>query len=102
MRVGLVTGEYPPMQGGVGDYTRALAGALAAKGAEVHVLTSTRARGTREGASGSVTVHAEIARWSWASLWRLRGLARSLGLDVLNVQYQAAAYGLSAPIHFLP
>ena len=25
MRIGLITGEYPPDQGGVGDYTRELA-----------------------------------------------------------------------------
>jgi glycosyltransferase involved in cell wall biosynthesis len=100
MRVGLVTGEYPPMQGGVGDYTQALGCALAARGVDVHVLTSTRARG---GATApGLTVHAAIPRWSWPSLLRLRGLARSLRLDLLHVQYQAAAYGLSAPIHFLP
>lgn len=97
MRVGLVTGEYPPQQGGVGDYTRALAGALAAQGEEVHVITHQRARGV-----GPVTVQPVIGRWGWPALLRVRALARRLKLDLLNVQYQAAAYGLSAPIHFLP
>jgi len=40
MRIGLITGEYPPMQGGVGDFTHELGKALAALGHEVHVLTS--------------------------------------------------------------
>ena len=40
MRVGLVTGEYPPMQGGVGDFTRQLGQALAALGVETHVITT--------------------------------------------------------------
>ncbi len=101
MRVGLVTGEYPPMQGGVGDYTQALAGALAAQGAVVHVLTSTRAVDSNSSRAG-VSVHAVVPAWSWGALLRVRSLARALRLDVLNVQYQAAAYGLSAPIHFLP
>jgi glycosyltransferase involved in cell wall biosynthesis len=35
-------------------------------------------------------------------MWRIAALARRHKLDLLNVQYQAAAYGLSAPIHFLP
>ncbi len=101
MRVGLVTGEYPPMQGGVGDYTQALAAALAAQGAEVHVLTDARAAGADDKRAG-VNVHAVVPAWSWRGLLRVRSLARTLQLDVLNVQYQAAAYGLSAPIHFLP
>jgi len=97
MRVGLVTGEYPPQPGGVGDYTRELAAALAAHGAEVHVITHKRARGT-----GPVTLHPVIGRWGWLALWQIRALARRLKLDLLNVQYQTAVYGLSAPIHFLP
>jgi glycogen synthase len=40
MRICLVTGEYPPQQGGVGDYTHELATALAALGADVTVLTN--------------------------------------------------------------
>ena len=39
MRILFVTGEYPAMQGGVGDYTRQLSQALGELGADVHVLT---------------------------------------------------------------
>ncbi|MEZ4516231.1 MAG: glycogen/starch synthase [Chloroflexota bacterium] len=34
----MVTGEYPPMEGGVGAFTEQLAQALAALGHEVHVI----------------------------------------------------------------
>ena len=97
LRIGLVTGEYPPQPGGVGDYTRALAAALAAQGAEVHVITQQRARGV-----GPVTLHPVIGRWGWGALLQVRALARRLRLDLLHLQYQTAAYGLSAPVHFLP
>lgn len=40
LRVGMVTGEYPPMVGGVGDHTARLAGELAGLGHAVHVVTS--------------------------------------------------------------
>ncbi len=99
MKVGLVTGEYPPMQGGVGDYTQELAQALAALGAEVHVITR---RASAEAQSPVFRVHAVVGRWSFGALLQIRALAASLGLDILNLQYQAAAYDLSAPIHFLP
>jgi glycosyltransferase involved in cell wall biosynthesis len=98
MRVGLVTGEYAPMQGGVGDFTRALGAALAAQDTEVHIITSRQARAGSE----PLSVHPVIGRWGWLALQRVRALARRLRLDVLNLQYQAAAYGLGAPIHFLP
>jgi glycosyltransferase involved in cell wall biosynthesis len=98
MRVGLVTGEYAPMPGGVGDFTRELGAALVALGAEVHVITVDRAAKQ----SGPVVVHPVVGRWSWGALGQVRRLARQLGLEVVNVQYQAAAYGLAAPIHLLP
>ncbi len=99
MRVGLVTGEYPPMQGGVGDFTHQLGQAMALAGAEVHVITTTRSAAS---ASGGLTVHPVAAHWSFASVLRGRAPPRELQLDLLNLQYQAAAFGLSAPIHFLP
>jgi len=40
MKIGLVTAEYAPMQGGVGDFTREVGHALAALGHEVHVITN--------------------------------------------------------------
>ena len=43
MRILFITGEYPAMQGGVGDYTRELSRALVATGADVHVLTAIEA-----------------------------------------------------------
>ena len=43
MRILLITGEFPPMQGGVGDYTREIGLALCELGCEVHVATSSQA-----------------------------------------------------------
>lgn len=99
MRIGIVTGEFPPLQGGVGDYGHALAKALTTLGVEVHVITDRRCAGLQP---SSFILHPLVKRWSFYSLWKTRHLARQLKLDVLNIQYQAAAYGLGAPIHFLP
>jgi len=98
MNLGLVTGEFPPMQGGVGDYTHELARAIAALGVEVHVITNRTVNGGRQ---TMVSIHPVIARWSFPSLLQIRALSRALKLDLLNLQYQTAAYALSAPIHFL-
>jgi glycosyltransferase involved in cell wall biosynthesis len=101
MKLGLVTGEFPPMQGGVGDYTHELARALAALDVEVHVITDARCRNFKL-QTPNFKFHPVINRWSFLSLLRIRALAQSLNLQLLNIQYQAAAYGLSAPIHILP
>jgi glycosyltransferase involved in cell wall biosynthesis len=103
LKIGIVTGEYPPHQGGVGDFTREIAHALADLGYEVHVITHINAR--PEGFSkpfGSLTIHPVVASWNLQSLTSIRRLASQLKLDLLNIQYQAAAYGMTPPIHFLP
>ena len=131
MRIGLVTGEYPPMEGGVGAYTEQLARALAALGHEVHVITSRRARNPLpsplpqgegagypargEGAGsparrlrepvdlGYATLHPRVNRWSWSSLSVVADVAVRYDLDIINLQYQAAAYDMRNPaIALLP
>jgi glycosyltransferase involved in cell wall biosynthesis len=102
MRIGFVTGEYPPDQGGVGDFTRELGRALAELGHGVHVITgASRAPGAKPEASG-VVVHRVVEGWGCRCWREVLGVAEALGLEVLNVQYQAAAYRMRPAINFLP
>jgi len=39
MRLALISGEFPPMQGGVGDYTRELAREFVRRGIHVRIIT---------------------------------------------------------------
>lgn len=89
------------MQGGVGDFTRELALALAALGHEVHVITS-KLPEDLEPSGSPATIHSVTRSWNLQSLLSIRKLARSLSLDLINIQYQAAAYGMTPPIHALP
>ncbi|MCB9435884.1 MAG: glycosyltransferase family 4 protein [Anaerolineales bacterium] len=107
MRIGLITGEYPPMQGGVGDYTRELARAMVGLGHEVFVLTSTKAQQT-QGEAG-IHVQATVDGWGrWGKHNGPRGEAQAVRwvkdnrLDVVNIQYQAAAYQMHAAANDLP
>ncbi len=97
MRVFLITGEFPPMQGGVGDYSREIGLALRDLGSEVHVATSTWA-----GPVQGLTVHPIIERWTWGCWRPLLDLVRYCEPDVVHVQYQAAAYAMHPAINFLP
>lgn len=113
MRVGLITGEYPPMEGGVGAFTQELAKALAEQGHEVHILTSRLARPQSQPKKvallrdpidlGYAHLFPVIRHWRWASHQQVVDWAIRFELDVVNVQYQAAAYGKWLPAtHSLP
>ncbi len=113
MRVGLVTGEYPPLEGGVGAFTEQLARALAARGHEIHVITTKRARPTDAPRQASALfapvvldyglLHPRVGRWRWPSLSVVADVALRYELELVNVQYQAAAYNMrAAAIHYLP
>lgn len=113
MRIGLVTGEYPPMEGGVGAYTEQLAQALAALGHEVHIITSNQTRPTdgprrlsaaREPIDlGYALLHPRVTRWHWPSLSVVADVAVRYDLEVINLQYQAAAYDMRNPaVAWLP
>ncbi|MBN1680440.1 MAG: glycosyltransferase family 4 protein [Anaerolineae bacterium] len=100
MRIGQVTGEYPPMQGGVGAYTLELSKALVALGHEVHVFTDHRAANSTS--HDNIHVMADAHTWGWGTLSRIRRWVQAQKLDVLNIQYQAAAYNMAAFVHILP
>ena len=119
LRVCLVSGEYPPDEGGVADYTLLLARALAGAGHPVDVVTARRPGAAAvvpelDAASGPaearapddptprVNAHRVIPGWGWRSLPALRRATAVLRPDVVHVQYQAAAYGLRAPVHLAP
>lgn len=100
MRIGFITGEYPPTEGGVGAFTHELAVALAALGHEIHILTHRRA--TQDGVP-NIRVAAEVRDWNWAALMQAQRWAQHNRLEIVNLQYEAAAFGKMAPfVHLLP
>jgi len=105
MRILFITGEYPAMQGGVGDYTRRLGQALGALGADVHVLTHMDAGGDHlrvPNAAYEPTVYPAMERTGW-NLWQQTvEMIHRLQPDVAHIQYQSAAYGLHPAINYLP
>lgn len=102
MRIGLIAGEYPPLQGGLGDYTRQLARALAMLGHEPHVLTRYAKGAPGLETADGVSVHRLVSAWNWETRRRIEGFNRLFHPEVLNVQYQAAAYQMHPAINLLP
>lgn len=109
MHIALLTGEYPPQPGGVGDYTQRLAAALRGRG---HAVTALTIEGGQlvayaGGAAGGAERRELLAGrgsldWSprcWpaviAALDRLRP-------DWLHIQYQTGAYTMRPGVNLLP
>jgi glycosyltransferase involved in cell wall biosynthesis len=97
MKLLLVAGEFPPMQGGLGDFSCRLATALAKQGCDISAFVPSAAVPCEP---LPFPVLPRAGRWGWQDLARLAGLLRRY--DLVNLQYQAAAYAMRVPIHFLP
>ncbi|MBK9122360.1 MAG: glycosyltransferase family 4 protein [Chloroflexi bacterium] len=98
LRIGLITGEYPPMQGGVGQHCAKLASALTDAGHSVSVFSDRRARTLDD----RVAVDAIAVGWGIGVAREIRRWAVRRHFDILNLHFQTAAYGMSPWVHFLP
>lgn len=96
----LLSAEYPPTPGGVGDYTCNLGTALCQCGHEVTVLTS-----VADGAAAQQplrVVRLPLRRWDWRCWHVIRHALDDLQPDVLHIQYQTGAYEMHPAINFFP
>ncbi|HUT21565.1 MAG TPA: glycosyltransferase, partial [Anaerolineae bacterium] len=98
MRIVLVSGEYPPMQGGVGDYTREMAREFAAQGHAVWVVVSNAlATAYAERDALPWRVLPVVEDWRWRCWRPIIDAVREVKPDVVDIQYQAAAYDMHVP-----
>jgi len=93
----MISGEYPPLQGGVGAYTQILSHKLADNGHEVFIYSSAQAQ------ESDPRLHLDSSgKWNFTSVRQIERWVTKNRLDVVNIQYQTAAYGMSPYIHFIP
>lgn len=123
LKIGFITGEYPPMEGGVGAYTQRLALALKDIGHEVHILTSRSAKPKVERQRSQsigeawqkindinepievdgLFIHGRFRSWSWSEMSLITDIAIRFDFDIVHIQYQAAAFNMRrAGINYLP
>lgn len=97
MRIGLITGEYPPLQGGVGAYTDVLARVFSERGHQVFIFSEPRTQQQHQ--TIPLTQH---NGWGLTAIPAIRRWVASNDLDIVNLQFQTAAFNMSPLIHFLP
>ncbi len=86
------------MQGGVGAYTRILARHYADLGHQVFIYADHRATEDHR----NIHLTATVRHWGRGTIGKIRRWAQDNALDVINLQFETAAYGMSAWVHFLP
>ncbi|MBI1877530.1 MAG: glycosyltransferase [Chloroflexi bacterium] len=113
-----LTGEYPPMQGGIADHTAYLAQHLAPLGVEPSILISQRwkEKGGEEAreqqddrnflsprlTESSPHIFASLPNWGWRCWPGVLNFLKTHHPDVLHIQYQAAAFELGGWVNWLP
>ncbi len=97
----VVSGTWPPLRCGVGDYTACLCQELARTGVQVKVLTSLSADPAAVRADG-LEVKPLVRRWSWGMLAQVKAEVAALRPDVVLFQWPTAAYGRSLAVNLLP
>ena len=102
LRIAMIAGEYPPLQGGLGDYTRELSRALVTLGHEVHVITKVTPHLPAHEIQAGVQVHRLVARWGWRTADQLKAFIAKYQPDILNLQFQTAAYQMHGAMYLLP
>ncbi len=91
-RLHILTGEFPPTPGGVGDYSFLVSRGLARRGVEVHVWTSGREASATE--EDGVIVHRRVASWARRGLSALgEAIDRTPGPRELLVEYVPQNFG---------
>lgn len=101
MRIAMITGEYPPMEGGVGDFTYKLGRSLATSGHEIHILTTMHPDDTGEQVA-AIKIYRNVEAWGWAAHTKITRWIEAIKPDVVNIQYQAAAYQMRGAINLYP
>lgn len=113
MRIGLLTGEYPPMEGGVGAFTQALAKAMAPHGHELYVISHRHSRPPDLQLKanelndpidlGYAKLLARGIKWGRKDMRIVVDMIERYQLDLLNIQYQPSAFNMRSPaINMLP
>ena len=98
MGVLIVTGEYPPMRGGIGDYSYLLAQALIHHNVKARVIC--KATGAVE--PDDVPVERIIEDWGWKCLSQLASVAHRYQPEWLHVQYNPSMYDGKPAMLFAP
>lgn len=99
MKILIITGSFPPIKCGVGDYTSLLATHLAENTSiEVTVLTSSSCKADLK----NVRVFPIINTWDMSSLSEIKRVVDEIRPDLIHIQYPTTGYERYMTPSFIP
>jgi len=84
MKILMISTEYPPMQGGVGRYSKKLVDSLRSEGAQVFIACNEDGKGDFNGISPNNEDNSKV----------LLKIVKEIEPDVVHVQYEHGLYGI--------
>jgi glycosyltransferase involved in cell wall biosynthesis len=102
MKIALITGSYPDMLCGVGDYSARLAEALINSDKDLHIDLFVNTAGCTNIPKNPRITFNSVNRWGLVSLPHLIKSVRSSQPDIIHIQYPAKGYGFGLAPNFLP
>ncbi|HET6727648.1 MAG TPA: glycosyltransferase [Nitrososphaeraceae archaeon] len=84
MKILMISTEYPPMQGGVGHYSKKLVDSLRSEGVQVYVACNEDGKGEFNGISPNNNDNSKV----------LLKIVKEIEPDVVHVQYEPGLYGI--------
>jgi glycosyltransferase involved in cell wall biosynthesis len=99
MKVLIISAAFPPMRAGEATNAAHLSERLAARGLDVHVLTSC---GHSARSAAGATIHPLMRHWSWAEVPRLARFLKRCSPDIVYLMYLGWTYDHQFMSTFLP
>lgn len=100
MRLCIITGSYPPVKCGIGDYTHTLSNHLlaATEDIDLHIISPDISYKTPD----TATIHNCIPKWNLKGGLKVIKLVRNLKPDIIHLQYQTPPGNKNITINLLP
>lgn len=104
MKILMVSGEFPPMKKGVGDYAFHVAQFLAKQELAVQVVTTENESSSDNFFDSTLDIHRIISTWTITEVFKIIKLInKSDEKTIVNIQYHCpSVYGRRLMINFLP
>lgn len=97
MKVLMISGSYPNMKCGVGDYTKVLANFINKTGIGIKVLTTKNEKVVSDG-----ICEPAILNWNLQCIKEIYNYVNKNNINIIHIQYPTKGYGYKIGINLLP
>jgi len=98
LKICMVSGDFPPIKGGISDYTKMLFNGVGKSLGKDNVFLITSKDALRE----NKNIINKIKKWNLISIIRIFSLIKKINPGIVHIQYPASRYAFNPAINLLP